>query len=237
MSLLDICQNAVKEIGAFEVPSIIVGSMNPTAVQLLALAKRAVREDARRHDWTSLYVEATFDTVAAQQAYDALPADLDEIINITWWDRTNRNPVFGPVTPVEWNALVARDLQASRSRVFRIRRNATTGVSEILLFPTPGTDGDTITFEYKTKSRVKSSGGTLQETWEADTDTGILDEDITTLNVKYRLLQSRGLPYAEEFRDYEVALERARSTDGGASVINMDGPRLRFTNIPDGNFG
>ena len=237
MSLLDICQDAVREIGAFEVPAVIVGSQNPTAVQLLALAKRAINEDARRHDWVALDVEQTFLTVASQQAYDELPADLDEIINITWWDRTNRNPVFGPVTPVEWNALIARDLQTSRSLVFRIRRNATTGNEEILLFPTPGTSGETIAFEYKTNARVKSSVGVLQKTWEADDDVGLLDEDITTLNVKYRLLQSRGLPYAEEFRDYEAALDRARAADGAASVIDMDGPRLRFSNLPDGNFG
>jgi hypothetical protein len=59
MTLLTMTQQALREVGEFEVPATIVGNNNPTAVQMLALAQREGRELSRRHQWQRLLVEKT----------------------------------------------------------------------------------------------------------------------------------------------------------------------------------
>ena len=103
-TLLSICQSALREIGDFAVPSAIVGSTDPIAVQLLALAQRSGKTLAADHKWQVLLKTYTFPTVASTATY-ALPTDFKSFANITQWDRTNYWEVEGPVSPQKFEAL------------------------------------------------------------------------------------------------------------------------------------
>ena len=70
MSLLTMIQQALKEIGEFEVPATIISNTNPTATQFLALAQREGRELSRRHHWQALVTEKTQTLTNGTEGYD-----------------------------------------------------------------------------------------------------------------------------------------------------------------------
>ena len=122
MSLLTMVQQALREVGEFEVPATVVGNSNPTTVQLLALAQVEGRQLSKRHDWNVLLTEQTTNMVADQEAY-SLPTDLRFLINATWYDRTQRRQMIGPVSPQQWQFLKSENIGASYERYWRIRGN------------------------------------------------------------------------------------------------------------------
>ena len=57
-------------------------------------------------------------------------------------------------------------------------------------------------------------------TTSADTDTGILDEELMTLGLKWRWKKSKGLDYAEDFSSYEIRVQKAMQNDGAKMRID-----------------
>lgn len=236
MTLLTIVQDCLNELGGFEVPSAIVGNANETAVRSLALVNRSLKETARRFDWDGVTVRGTITTVASQEEY-TLPSDFKALINQTMWDDTNNRAVSGPLSPVEWETVKNSGLTSSASRWFRIFKSASSNDNVFYLFPTP--DGiDTLNFEYRSNALTQTSGGSPQaEKYLADSDTAVLDEDIILLGFKWRFMKSFGLPYAEEFRDYELAVDDGIASTG-SDIMDLAGARTRRFNliVPDGDF-
>jgi hypothetical protein len=222
MSLLTLVQNSAKELGLTS-PSTAYASSDAQVIQLVALAQREGIELMQDFDWQVLTTEKTFSAVALadQTTASAVPTDFDRFIPETFFNRTRKRPVFGPVSSQDWQftqAVVATTLVES----FRQRGNA------ILITPTP-TANDTYAYEYISKNWCESSGGTDQAAWAADTDTGILPESLMTLGVIWRFLRAKGFDYAEAFRTYELAKAKAQAKDGGKRRYNM---AHRTTNYP-----
>ena len=215
MSLLTMVQQALREVGEFEVPATVVGNANPTAVQLLALAQVEGRQLSKRHDWNVLLTEQTTNMVADQEAY-SLPTDLRFLINATWYDRTQRRQMIGPVSPQQWQFLKSENIGASYERYWRIRGN------QILLYPVP-TSTDQFAFEYVSNAFCESASGTAQTAWAADTDVGKLDEELMTAGLVWRFLESKGLPFQRQFGEYERTVTRAIGQDGAAPTLRMGG--------------
>lgn len=213
MTLLTMTQQALREVGEFEVPATIVGNNNPTAVQMLALAQREGRELSRRHQWQRLLVEKTEPMVASQEAY-SLPSDFRYALNMVWFDRTTRRSMPGPLRADQWQYLKAQNIGAAADRYWRIRGD------QILIYPTPDTT-DTFAYEYVSTHFCESSGGAGQASWAADTDVGRLDEEIMTAGLVWRFLESKGLPYQQAQAGYERTLAREMARDGVAPTINF----------------
>ncbi len=221
MTLLTIAQNTLREIPGFEVPAGIVGNDNETAVLALALINRSLFETRRRSNWEQLAVRHTITTVLDQEEYD-LPSDWKRFMSGTWWDLTNRWPMRGPASPVEWESLKTRDITSTLRRWFRIYKSSTSNERKIYLFPIPEASGDEVTLEYISNGIVEDSTGALQEKFLADDDISLLDEDVISLGFKWRFLKTKGLPYVEEFRDYEVAIADLKS-DKGPGILDLRG--------------
>lgn len=105
-------------------------------------------------------------------------ASFDYILNQTIWDRTLLRPVFGTLTPSQWQQLKAQNVTGPWNQ-FRIRGG------NLLFIPAPSA-GDTCAFEWVSKNFCQSSGGTGQSAWTADTDTGLLSEDLMKLGLIWR---------------------------------------------------
>jgi hypothetical protein len=222
MSFLTLIQNSAKELGLAS-PSSAYASTDQQVIQLVALAQREGIELMQDFDWQVLTTEKTFTSVALadQTTASAVPSDLDRFIPETFFNRTRKRPVFGPISAQDWQftqAVVATTLVES----FRQRGNA------ILITPTPEA-GDTYAYEYISKNFCESSGGTDQAAWAADTDTGILPEALMTMGVIWRFLKAKGFDYAEAFRTYEIAKAKAQAKDGGKRRFNL---AHRTTNYP-----
>jgi hypothetical protein len=169
----------------------------------------------------------------SQIAYP-LPPDYDHSINQTMWDRSFRWQMLGPLSPQEWQVLKSGIAPTGP----RIRWRIDQGV--FLLDPYP-TAIDTLAFEYIGTGFCQSAAGVAQSSWQADTDVGLLSEDLMTLGLKWRFLRAKGLSYAEERETYDRAVERAAARDGGARTLALNrtaiSPLLNNANIPDTGYG
>lgn len=239
MTLLTMIQAAANELGLQE-PSDVMGSStsDDTVRQLLALANREGKELSDRHNWTAQQTITTVTTVANQANY-ALPADFKNFQNDTQWDTTNHWALIGPMTPQEWEMLKNGIITSGPRRRFRQYGH---GANQLYIDPTPPEAGNTLTYEYASLNWCQSSSGTGQQQWLADDDTGILDENIMCMGIKWRFLAANRFGYAQEQSDYNDAVRVKVAQDGGAAVLQL-APRRRWpyligpANIPEAGFG
>lgn len=199
-------QDAAKRIGLAN-PASAIASTDPNVVQLVAVAKQEGIELAENFDWKVLTKEKTFTSTAAAAQTGALASDYDRMVDESFFNRTQKKPVYGPISPQDWQftqAVAASVLVES----FRIRQTS------LLITPTPnGTD--TYGYEYISNQWCQSNASAGQTGWAADTDTGILSEELMTQGMIWRFLKAKGFDYAEAFRTYEITKARAEKKDGG----------------------
>ncbi len=218
MSLLTLVQQVARRIG-IPSPAGVASSQDQQIVQLMALANEEGQELAARPGagWQALQNEATFTTVATESQgaiTDLADADFKYILNNIMWNRTLLRPVYGPLGPQDWQALKARNVNGPFNQ-YRMRGN------QVLFMPAP-TAGETIAFEWVSKNWVTTSTGT-SSCWTADSDTGLLDEQIMTQGVIWRWKAAKGLEYSEDFNKYEGLVVDAIGRDGGKSTLNLGG--------------
>jgi len=237
MTLLSMCQQ-VARISNIIVPTTIVGNNEGNARILLACAQEEGRQLARgkipgglgQHNWQSLVKEYNFNTASSTISY-SLPSDFSRFIGDTWWNRTKTH-ALRLITNQRWQY----DKGAINASIglyteMRLRGN------QILLYPTPSST-DSIYYEYLSTQWCESSGGTDQSAWVADTDTGIISEDLMGLGILWRFKRSIGDQYADEKDEYEQEVRLAMGNDGGRTIIGGDdydgSPML---NIPENGWG
>lgn len=237
MSLLSIVSNALGEIG-FTAPASIIGNTDQTAVQALALSNKVGNDLVRQYDWEAAKKDVTFSTasdlnVSTKYSAFSLPSDLKRFSDLTFWDDTDRWPLLGPASDVEWQTLLGR-LNPGGSRYwYRVAGG------QFLTFP-KATATQTIAYTYISKNWCQSTGGTMQMAWAADTDTGLLDEDMLTRGLVYEFKAAKGLPSQAALDDYNEAISLLRAGDIPRGMIDFgasaDNRRNRWPLLPDGNF-
>lgn len=232
MSLLTVCQNALYELSGFEVPPNFVGSTNLTARTCVALVQREGNTLEKEHRWTELITTHTFTTTNGTDYY-ALPSDFRAMAFDSHWDRTNSRKLLGPTAPGRWQWLKSDTASGSAiERFFRIQNG------RIHIHPVPTVTGDTIAFDYYSKSWItKQSDASNVAAWTSDADTARIDEDLLTLGLKWRFLQSKGMPFEAEYREYESIKAEMLADNGGKPLIDLGPRRLDMSNLPDTGFG
>lgn len=168
-----------------------------------------------------------------------LPSDFQRVIDNTLWDRSRYWQMRGPQSPQQWQVYKSSVIgQASVQRRFRFRQEA--GAQRISIDPVPTDNGSPLVLEYVSNAWCQSSGGDLQTTWEADTDTLILDETLFKLGMAWRMLRRLGLSYAEELSEYESEVRKAMAADGGAAILGLVSDNYGFllspANIQEASF-
>ena len=231
MSLLTIIQNASDTIGLAR-PSAVVSSTDGNVRTLLSLAGTEGRELLERYSWPATQLEATHTTLAAelQGVMTTIAPGFGYMINNTFWDRTLTQPVTGPLNPSEWQGLKARTATGPYAS-YRIQGGS------LYAYPAPAA-GNTWAFEYQSDYFCQSSGGTNQTVWTADTDVGILDENLMTLGVVWRFKKKNGLDYSEDYRVYEQKLANEMARTGGKRTLSMNtgGGNISGVFTPEGSW-
>jgi len=232
MSLLTIVQNAANEIG-FTAPSSVVGSTDETAVRMLRSANRAGKILSKK-DWPELVKEHTFTTVASTAQY-ALPTDFRAPVLQTAWNRTLSEEMF-PISSRQWQAEKSGNVTVALNNRFRFFGTANTAIGKLFtIHPTPSAAEDMV-YEYYSENWV-ISGGTEYDTWQADSDTTVFDEDLVELAVIWRFLKSLGQPYQEEKTEYDHQLSIAMAGSQSLDIVRTDGHFETLQNIPETGFG
>ena len=233
MSLLNCIQNAADRIGIVR-PSSVIGSTDQQTLRLLGYAQQEVKELGRKYDWQRLVKETTFaSTATAVQTVDGttvIPIDFDRIKDGTFFNRSEKREVYGPLSAEEW--------QYTQSIVERVFVEAYRFRGDQLLMTPGDTSGDTIAFEYVSSKGVTQQNGTATAAWTADTDAAVLNEELITQGIVWRFKAGQGFDYAEEYRTYEMNCANEYMRDGGKRVLNMAGgiqPRRGMV-ITEGNW-
>ncbi len=224
MTLLTLCQDATDAIGVGNRPDTIIGSSDINARLLLVQSKIGGTALAKRHTWEALTQEATFLTVAAQSQglFSALGTGATDYSNVrqifpeTMWNRDETKQLFGPMTAIERQSEKSTTTSSAWSNWW-IQGGA------LYFYPAP-TVNQTIAFEFVSSYWAKSSGGTAQATWLADTDTSFFDEGLLLNDLIWRFKKARGLDYAEDFAVSEAEIKAAITADGGKRALNLRGP-------------
>ena len=214
MSLLTICQGAAS---ALSLPAVnaIVGDTSANSALLLTLAKREGRELMRRHDWQGLSFQYEFDSVADNPQTLGLPAGFDRFLADTIIINNDTNePVIGPTPTNVWTMLTTGD--RLHWRIFG---------DDLHIYPPPAA-GVPYAYVYVSKNYCKSSDGTGQSDWAADSDVARIPEHLFELGIMWRWLRAKGMDYSEELATYEREVEKAAARDRGpAPVMVVQRPR------------
>ena len=230
MTLLTQIQNACDTIGLSR-PSVAIASTDQNVRVLLALANTEGQELLERYAWPQTPIEKTHTTLAAelQGVVTTLAPGFSYIINSTFWNRTLSEPVSGPLSPSEWQALKARTATGPYSS-FRMQGG------KLYAYPAP-VAGNTWVFEYQSTYFCQASGGANQSVWTADSDVGVLDENLMMLGTVWRFKKKNGLDYSEDFRMYEQKLANQMARVGGKRTLDMQGGGgMSGVYIPEGSW-
>lgn len=127
---------------------------------LCQLLKKAGRDMVLEREWSHLRSIYTFLTVAGQAPY-ALTNDYGRFINQTAWNRTNRLPLGGPLSPQEYEFFKARLVGVVFTVLFQILNQ------NFVAYPdsanTPG--GYVIAYEYISRWWVQHTGTQPTSGW------------------------------------------------------------------------
>ena len=234
MTLLTICQNAAKIIG-ITAPDAVTSSTDTSVIQLEACANQEGRSQVQRYGWEVLIQEGSLTTKAAesQGTMVSIASDFGRFSNNTMWNRTTDRTYYGPITAAEWQRILAV-VSGGITNYFRIRGG------KLLMHPTP-TAGQSVKFEYVSKNWVDTSGGSTAnaDQYSGDSQTTVLEEELITLGVVWRFLKIKGLPFQQQFAEYQTRVEEYTGHDGAKANLRMGGPNraILALNVPEGNFG
>jgi hypothetical protein len=155
-----------------------------------------------------------------------LPSDFQRPIDNTFWDRSRFWSMRGPQSPQQWqlykSSVIGRASIQRRYRFRSIRAGVGMQLGQYLsIDPLPLDNGSQLVFEYVSNGWCESVAGVPQNTWQTDSDVGVLDEYLLGLSLTYRLLRRLGLAYSEELDEYERQVDKALGSDGGAAILDI----------------
>lgn len=177
--------------------------------------------------------------VFAQDVYTA-PADMLAPINRTFWDRSRRWELIGPMSPQEDEWMRSGIVATGPRRRFRFLGR---GVNTFRIWPPP-TSLDSpavLAFEYTSVNWAQDAAGTPKARFTVDTDTCIFADDMMLMGVKWLWLQSKGMEYAAFRDDWLRQVEQAAATDGASPTLSMAAGNWPILigpgNVPDSGYG
>lgn len=182
--------------------------------------------------------------IFAQDTY-AMPSDFKYQQNRTWWDRTNRWPLFGPDSPQMDQWLRSGIIATGPRRHFRIigSSSANSGYN-YRIWPPPVeiTSPLQLVYEYQSTNwvNVTGAGTSFATAYANDTDTSLLDDRALISGLKWSLWRTKGFGYADEKNDWIDLVDRLIARDGAAenlSLVRRNNPLfISPQNIMDGNW-
>lgn len=233
MSLLTMIGNAMNSMG-FPRPAVVMSSTDQMVLEMLALANTSGQELAQAFPWQEITKQATFTSTAAYSQglleNIVVDGDYDRMVDNTLWNRSGILKATGPVTSAEWQADQAY-AAASPFPKYRLWQG------QLFIGPTLATSGDTWAFEYVSTNWCEGVNGTAQSAWTADTDVGILEENLMKLDTIWRWKASKSLEYADDLATFTDSFQMRTGQTTGARSLFLGGSNTFFPiNVPEGNW-
>lgn len=212
-----------------------------TFVQMRYLLNTAGEELAQSYPWELLIREHQISTLDTDTGDYPLPDDFYYMINQTGWERKENVPLFGPLSPQDWQYLLGRDLVSSTIYAsFRLQDG------QMRLFPQPPPNGLDIHYEYVSKNWVLDQDEdpeVYKDQVTKSTDKVLYDRTLIARYLKLKILESKGFDTTKAQADFNQIYAFLTGHDKGAEVLNAGGrfgvfPYLStIRNLPDTGYG
>lgn len=200
-------------------PSAVLSSQEPFETELSFIAQEAATDIAKANDWQALIrLQEVVGTGA--EAYP-LPADYDRMVKGTgvsspswpdWW--------FSQAHSLDqWELIKIRDFSLEPG--WWMIQNG-----QFWTLPALST-GSKANFYYVSNNIFTADGGAPKAEITRDDDSFVLDERLLTLGIIWRHKAMKQMDYAEDMRNYEIALSQAMDRDKGSTSIRR-GQSARF---------
>lgn len=223
----EIINRAARELGLQPVADPFASS-DPNFLQLIGLLTSIGQELAMQHEWPQLIAEKVITTIAGKSDYE-LPQDFLEMVNQTGWNRSTRLPVGGPLSPSEWQYLKAALTGVVFNVLFRTSKINSSGgafAEAMRLYPTPGSAGIQIAFEYRSRNWVSPISTQILPGGTGVAALTVTGTPLTTCSI---LLVAESLPATYPSITIRKYID---GIDNGTSVITAG---VSFTVVPGAN--
>jgi hypothetical protein len=214
------------------------GSVLQHYIQMKYLLQTAGEELCLAHAWE--FLVKNFDiTVAAgdDNEYD-FPNDFQSMIDQSGWNRTTEEPIIGPLSAQEWQAVIGTQNQNLIRYAFRIFNG------KVNLFPDPPEEGTNLNFQYQSRSFVQDAvdANMTKPSFTAGADIIMFDRTLITRLLKLAWLQAKGFDTVAAQGAVDQNFNFLTGKDQGARVLDAGGGRqsihyLDGTNLPISGFG
>lgn len=178
-----------------------------------------------------------------------LPDDFDRMIDQTHWERTNRYPMAGPLTPQQWQYLLG--MQLSNQTIYATFR-VMEGLFNIL--PQPPPSGLQLVYEYISRNWLRSATEPTEyyDVASANAQIVLFKPEMMVQFLRFKFLSAKGFATKGAADMFGKAYENATGADKGAPTLNAGGRRrygpygmfavllihmLDWYNIPDTGYG
>lgn len=145
------------------IPSAVNGSTDANVILMTAMLNQTLQDLQREFAWPELQRQYTF-TLATGVASYAIPLDMDQFQSATFWNRTQRWPLIGPIDSVLW-----QQYKSGLITTFPRQRIRVVGWSNNQMFidPTPSSDqnGETCVYEYISKTTIAPREWVASTSW------------------------------------------------------------------------
>lgn len=215
------------------------GSAKQEFSQMRYLLNIAGEELSQLYEWEVLMQEHQITTSDTDSGDYPLPADFLYMINQTGWERSENVPLFGPLSPQDWQYLLGRDLVSYTIYAsFRIQQGLFT------IFPQPPPNGLDIHFEYISRNWVIDSSNPENKIDQVKTgaDTPLFDRTMLSRLLKVKFLDAKGLDSTKAQADLNQSFDLLTSHDKAAGIMragcnNRGFPYLSGWSVPDTGYG
>ena len=207
----------------------IVGTSIPQDTYVDAVTNANTVATTQQASATSVGGTVTF----SKTKYD-LPPDYETITDNTHWDKTKHWQMLGPVDAQQWQWLKSGYISTGP----RVRWRILGG--EFQIWP-PYNTQEYLGFEYRSKGFVRNTAGDVLNSFQADTDTTVLDNTVIVLATKLKYFQIKSFDTTSLYQDYMRYLNVAKANDKGSATLSFapqpSAVLIGWANIPDTGYG
>ena len=220
-NILEICQEAASLV-ATQKPEDLFNADSQQEAVFLSVAKDTLDSLLRYGDWQELTKEGCLRTSGGRSSYlirNFCP-DFYAVLNNTVYVKDSNEKLIGAITPQDWMRekyfnCVGTDIK------FKIQNG-------MFKFLTPPPDGIKIVFQYRSANIVFDAENGFVEKAELskNTDIPIFDEFLVKKGIVWRWNRRNGMPYEEEFNEYEREVKSRFGSTLATQDINLSGDLL-----------
>lgn len=221
MTVLTICSDASKQMGK-PAPSSVLASTDKYALELSALINESATAIAKFHDWQKLKILKTQTGDAVTTAFD-LPTDYDRMpLKAAVFRSSTTRPMNHILDNDEW---LLNRLQNISNPV----GEWTLLGGQMQIYPVLSATETAKYYYQSNKACLATDAVTTKATFTVDSDTFRLPERLLTLSLIWRWRAMKGLDYAEDMKNFEIAQSQEVAREKGNRILKIGHARL-----PDG---